>query len=134
MPANIGRQGKFGNIKRGYYNINGVEYFFRSKWEANYALYLNFLIAEGKIKKWEYEKKVFVFDAIKFGIRSYRPDFGIYNIDDTIEYHEIKGYMDAKSKTKLKRIKKYYPDIKIVLIDSKYMKSLNKWSKLLGFF
>lgn len=125
---------KYGNVKSGYYDINGIKYYFRSKWEANYALYLDYLKKKGGIKLWEYEKDVFVFEAIKFGTRSYRPDFKLHNPNDTIEYHEVKGYMDAKSQTKLKRMKKYYPDIKIVLIDSKYMKSLNQWSKLLGFF
>lgn len=125
---------KYWNIHSGYYNINGVEYYFRSRWEANYALYLNYLKKNSQIKDWEYETDVFIFEAIKFGVRSYRPDFKIYNFDSSVEYHEVKGYMDKRSQTKLKRMKKYYPNINLVLIDGQFMKSIYKWRTLLGFF
>ena len=91
--------------------------FVRSAWEANYARYLNWLVAHSQIKSWEYEPDVFYFENIKRGTRSYLPDFKVENNDGTIEYHEVKGWMDATSKTKLKRMKKYYPDVKIVLVD-----------------
>ena len=49
------------------------------------------------------------------------PDFKIIWDDDRLEYHEVKWYMDSKSKTKIKRMAKYYPDIKLIVIDkSKY--------------
>ena len=91
--------------------------FVRSAWEANYARYLNWLVAHRQIKSWEYEPDVFYFENIKRGTRSYLPDFKVENNDGTIEYHEVKVWMDAVSKTKLKRMKKYYPDVKIVLVD-----------------
>lgn len=91
--------------------------FVRSSWEANYARYLNWLIEQGEIEKWEYEVDTFEFEPIKRGTRFYTPDFKIFNNDGSVEYHEVKGYMDSKSKTKLKRMAKYYPDIEIVLID-----------------
>lgn len=98
----------------------------RSSWEANYARYLNYLLSKNLIKKWEYEKDVFYFDKIKRGTRSYLPDFKVYTNDDKIEYHEIKGWMDQKSKTKLKRMEKYYPRIKIILIQKKEYELLKK--------
>lgn len=104
--------------------------YFRSSWERNYARYLNFLIKQKKIKSWEYEKDVFWFEKIKRGVVSYKPDFKILNFDETIEYHEVKGWMDKKSATKLKRMRIYYPKIKLVLIDSKAYKELNKMGKL----
>lgn len=103
MPKNLNDK-RFGNVKRGVYNINGKEIFFRSKWEANYALYLDFLIKNKQIKSWEYEAKVFIFEAIKLGTRSYRPDFKVYNNDGTTEWHEVKGYMDEKKQSKIKKI------------------------------
>jgi hypothetical protein len=134
MPKNT-TYTKYGNIKKGYYLINGKNMFFRSGWEANYALYLDWLIKLNQIKNWEYEKDVFVFEKIQFGNRSYRPDFKIFKNDDTIEYHEVKGWMDKKSKTKLNRMKKYYPEIKVVLIDSKFYRSIKKnVGKIIGFF
>jgi hypothetical protein len=73
--------------------------------------------------------EAFQFDTIKKGNRSYIPDFKIINNDGSIEYHEVKGYMDAASKTKLKRMAKYYPEIKIVLIDSPVYRELHKQLK-----
>lgn len=125
----------FSHIKQGYYNINGKEMFFRSKWEANYALYLDFLIKQKQIKKWEYEPDTFMFEKIKLGTRSYKPDFKIYNIDENIEYHEVKGYMNSRSKTKIKRMAKYYPEIRLIVIDtSVYTDIKNKLGGLLKFY
>jgi len=135
MPANIGRPGKFMNISRGYFKIGDKEIYFRSKWEANYALYLNFLMNKGNIREWQYEEDNFIFDQIQSGTRSYRPDFKIYNLNGTIEYHEIKGWMTPRSKTQMKRMKKYYPDVKLILITSKDYKQLrSKLGKVIGFF
>lgn len=98
----------------------------RSAWEANYARFLNWLISIGQIKNWEYEVDTFEFYAIKRGSRFYTPDFKITNNDDTIEYHEVKGWMDQKSQTKLTRMKKYYPKIKLVLIDKDAYRAIEK--------
>lgn len=92
--------------------------FFRSRYEANYARFLNYHQIE-----WTYEKKTFWFLNIKRGVRSYTPDFYLPATD---EYHEVKGWMDAKSKTKLKRMKKYHPDVKIVVVDGAWFKAANK--------
>jgi hypothetical protein len=125
----------YSRCRQGRYDINGVEIFFRSSWEANYALYLDFLIKQKQIKKWEYEKETFWFENIKRGVRSYKPDFKVYNNNTTIEYHEVKGWMDSKSKTKLKRMTKYYPEISVVLIDAPVYKDIkNKVGKLLKFY
>lgn len=137
MPLNLNRFGfgKFSNVKRGYFDINGERLFFRSKWEANYALYLNFLIKQNQINKWEYEKDVFIFEKIQFGTRSYRPDFKIYKNDGSFEYHEIKGYMTQRSKTQIKRMAKYFPEVMLILITSKEYKELkSKIGSLLKFF
>lgn len=94
------------------------EKYFRSGWEANYARYLNWLVDLGEIVGWEYEPDVFEFEGIKRGTTFYVPDFKITNPDKTIEYHEIKGWMDKRSRTKLNRMKKYHPDVRLILIDS----------------
>lgn len=109
--------------------------YFRSSWEANYARYLNFLIKNGNIFKWEYEPDTFYFEKIKRGTRSYTPDFKIWEkIDSDPYYVEIKGWMDDKSKTKLKRMQKYYPYIEIRLFQEREYKELkNKLGKMLFF-
>lgn len=103
------------NAKGGKRKDIGI--FVRSAWEANYARYLNWLVAHGQIKSWEYEPDVFYFEGIKRGTRSYLPDFKVENNDGSIEYHEVKGWMDKQSQTKLKRMKKYHPSVKVVLVD-----------------
>lgn len=100
--------------------------YFRSAWEANYARYLNWLVARGQIARWEYEPDTFVFEAIKRGSRFYTPDFKVYGNDGRFEYHEVKGYMDQRSATKLKRMAKYYPEVRIVLIDRPVYQSIAK--------
>ena len=123
------------HIQRGDYENSKGTMYFRSKWEANYALYLDFLVERGEIKSWEYEADVFMFEQVKLGTRSYRPDFKILNNDGSFEYHEIKGYMDSKSKTKLRRMSKYYPEVKLILIDSPFYRSLVKQvGKMLKFY
>jgi len=88
----------------------------RSAWEANYARFLDWLIEHGVIVRWEYEPDRFVFDAIKRGARSYLPDFKVWASEKIFEYHEVKGWMDPKSKTRLKRMAKYYPDVRVIVI------------------
>lgn len=137
LPANMafGSNGLYPNVQRGDYENSKGSMYFRSKWEANYALFLDFLVEKEGIKEWEYEPDVFIFEKIKFGTRSYRPDFKVFLNDGKFEYHEIKGYMDGKSKTKLKRMSKYYPDAKIILIDSAYYSDLKKKvGKILNFY
>ncbi len=97
--------------------------FFRSAWEANYARYLNFANI-----KWEYEPKTFWFEGIKRGCRSYTPDFYLPEED---RYVEVKGWMDKNSRTKLKRMAKYYPTINIELIDKKRYQKIAEWKKII---
>ena len=107
--------------------------YFRSSWEANWARYLNFLIKHGEIKSWEFEPKTFWFEKIKRGVRSYCPDFMITRNDGTQFFQEVKGYMDARSATKLKRMKKYHPEWEVELIDKvRYGAIKRQLSKILS--
>lgn len=111
-------------------DLNGI--YFRSAWEANYARYLNFLIRYGKIKSWRYEPQRFWFEGIKSGTTSYLPDFEITNLNGSIEYHEIKGYQHQKGQTALKRMAKYHPTVKIIVIGGReYREIKNKISRLI---
>lgn len=111
--------------KSGWREINDKRYYFRSRWEFNYALYLEFLKEKEFIIDWEFEPDTFWFEKIKRGVRSYLPDFKIFGKDGVV-YHEVKGYMDPKSKTKLKRMAKYHPDVKLIVIDSKKYNEIKK--------
>lgn len=105
--------------------------YFRSAWEANFARYLNFLQAQGEIEHWEYEPDEYEFHAIKRGVRFYIPDFKVFDADGSYVYYEVKGYMDSTSATKLKRMAKYYPEERIILIERDEYRAIAKWKGLM---
>lgn len=92
--------------------------YFRSAWEANVARILNC-----KNIKWKYEIKRFFFEEIVDGVASYQPDFYLPEYDKWIE---VKGWMDQKSKVRLKLFQEQFPDEynKLILIDEKYYNQL----------
>ena len=106
-----------------------LQKYFRSSWEANYARYLNWLVLQKQIRNWEYEPEAFEFKGIKRGTRFYTPDFKVERMDGSLEYHEVKGYMDQRSATKIKRFKKNYPNHKFVLIDKDVYRSIARTMK-----
>lgn len=105
---------------------NDIGIYVRSTWEANYARYLNHMRTTGKILDWVYEPKRFEFDKIKRGSRSYLPDFLVTRLDGSQYYIEVKGWLDQTSKTKLKRMAKYYPSIELEVVTSKEYKEICK--------
>lgn len=109
---------------QGWRTIGGIKKYYRSRWEANYARYLEWLKTHGQIQSWEHEPKTFWFEKIRRGTRSYLPDFRIVENNGAIRFHEVKGWMDARSKTKIKRMAKYYPDITLIVIDSNAYKAI----------
>jgi hypothetical protein len=107
--------------------------FFRSKMEANFARYLKLLKRCGNIHDWKYEADTFEFHKIKRGTRFYLPDFKVWDTPDSEPYYyEVKGFMDAKSKTKLKRMAKYYPEVKVIIIDDKAYRQIAKHKHLIA--
>ena len=110
--------------KKGWYTSGDRKYYLKSSWELSYAQYLDSELANGKIVEWEYEPDTFWFERIKRGIRSYTPDFKVKHLNGEVEYHEVKGYLDSKSKTKLNRMRIYHPQVEMKLIDRAVMKSL----------
>lgn len=105
-----------GTWKAGWREIGGKRNYYRSRWEANYARYLEWLKQQGQIKDWQHEPETFWFEAIKRGVRSYLPDFRVWENDGSTPLHEVKGWMDSRSKTTLRRMAKYHPNEKIIVI------------------
>ena len=94
--------------------------FVRSSWEANLMRMWKYLGTE-----YEYETKEIQFYAIERGTRFYKIDFYLPQTD---RYVEVKGYMDAMSKTRFRRTWMYYPEIAlkmIVVIDRVFTKQGN---------
>ena len=135
MKQMKGRVAKYGSMatprpgttwKAAWRVIGGKRKYYRSAWEANYARFLEWQLKNGLIAAWEHEPETFWFEAIRRGTRSYLPDFKVTALDGSVAYHEVKGWMDDASKTKLRRMKKYHPTVKMELIDGKRYKTLNR--------
>lgn len=112
--------------KAGWREIGGIRKYYRSRWEANYARYLQWLLERGELSSWEHEPKTFWFEGVRRGAVSYLPDFRVVEKNGREAYHEVKGWMDSRSKTKIKRMKKYHPEITLIVIDSKSYKSISR--------
>lgn len=125
LKARVASQGSaapnhpHGSWKAGWREIGGKRNYYRSRWEANYARYLEWLKCRGEIQDWQHEPETFWFDKIKRGVRSYLPDFRVWENDGKSNLHEVKGWMDARSKTTLARMGRYHPKEQILVIREK---------------
>lgn len=106
--------------KQDWAEIGGKRNFYRSRWEYRYALYLELMKQNKYIVDWFHEPHTFYFEGIKRGTNNYKPDFKVIFPSGKEEWYEIKGYMDAKSATKIKRMAKYHPQIILNVIDKKW--------------
>lgn len=113
-----------GSWKSGWREIGGKRNYFRSRWEANYARYLQWLKERGIIAEWQHEPETFWFEQIKRGVRSYLPDFRVWELDGSTALHEVKGWMDQRSRTTLSRMKKYHPEQKLIVIDGRQYRAI----------
>jgi hypothetical protein len=114
--------------KQSWVELGERRFFARSRWEANYGRYLEWLRTRGEIANWKYEPAIYEF-PLKRGVTSNKPDFGVTENTGRYVLHEVKGWMDPKSKTRIKRMKKYYPNVEMIIINGGIMASI---AKLLG--
>lgn len=119
-----------GSWKAAWREIGGIRKYYRSRWEANYARWLQWRKERGEIANWEHEPETFWFEGIKRGCVSYLPDFRVTELDGSLTYYEVKGWMDSRSKTKLRRMKKYHPQVKLIVVGVKEYKAFAKSAKL----
>lgn len=126
-----GENRKGASWKAAWREIGGRRGYYRSAWEANYARYLEWLKVQGDISDWEHEPETFWFEGIKRGVMSYLPDFRVTEIGGAVTYHEVKGWMDARSVTIFKRMRIYHPMVRLVVIDSKNYKVLKRQISML---
>lgn len=115
-----------GTWKAGWREIGSTRKYYRSRWEANYARYLQWLKENGQLLDWQHEPETFWFEEIKRGVRSYLPDFKVTENNGAVVYHEVKGWMDDRSRTIIKRMAKYHPAVKLIVIDAKQYRALQK--------
>jgi len=126
------RRMKFGN-NPGLRTDIGIS--FRSKMEANLYRYFQWLKQNDIIKNVVYETKDNNFEfPKKHGTTQYKLDFKITRLDNTVYFVEAKGYMDRKSKTKLKLMEKYYPNIEVQVINKRtYNQIIKKTAGLINY-
>jgi len=109
------RYSRYG-AKAQWCEIGGRRIYFRSMLERDYCRKLELAKQANKILEWEHEPVTFWFEGIKRGVTNYTPDFRITELDGSQWYAETKGYMDSKSATKIKRMAKYHPEVKLVVV------------------
>jgi len=124
LPTKKEKKKKESNYNSGWIEVGGQRIFVRSSYEKNFTRFLQYRVEIGEIKGWEYEPTTFYFEKIKRGCSSYRPDYRITNLDGSQYWIELKGWLDPKSKTKLKRFAKYFPDEKMVLVEAAEYKQI----------
>lgn len=115
-----------GSWKAGWREVGPQRCFFRSRWEANYARYLEWLRGIGEIVSWEHEAHTFWFEGIRRGCVSYLPDFKVTEKGGAVHWHEVKGWMDARSKTVISRMAKYHPQEVLVVIQEKQYREIER--------
>ena len=111
---------------KGWLEIDGKRMYLKSNWERRYALYLDFMKKHKHIVDWWYEPETFWFEGIKRGTNNYKPDFKVQFPSGNFEFYEVKGYYDAKSLTKIKRMAKYHPNTKLNLVDKDWFSKNGK--------
>lgn len=131
MPKTLSLISKKPAPLAGWREIGGKNRYFRSKWEFNFSAYLQWQKENGHILNWEHEPKTFWFLGIRRGVVSYKPDFRVDNVDGSHYWVEVKGYMDSKSATKIKRFNKYHPEEELRIIDARWFKKNNEKMKII---
>jgi hypothetical protein len=121
--------------KQQWIELGEKRFYARSKWEANYARYLQWQKEQGLIEGWDHEPDEFQFPMYTRGVTNYLPDFRVIryvkNYELVTEYHEVKGYMDSKSKTKINRFRKHFPEYELKVITSDWFKNNKPLRKII---
>lgn len=81
-------------------DCRGRVWVFKSSWELKYAQWL-----DEQSFEWDYE-------PCKFGLikcRCYTPDFRV-RVDDHVEYHEVKGWLDKRTMNRLEEFMEMHAD------------------------
>jgi len=92
----------------------GRAWVFKSRWELAYAKWL-----DDQDYEWDYE-------PCKFGLSKcscYTPDFAV-RVNGNIEYHEVKGWLDERTKERLMEFVEMYPEKTLKIMGPKQMVDL----------
>lgn len=109
-----------GTWRAEWVTIGGKRFFSRSSWEAIYATHLQDLKERSIIADWHYEPDRFWVNQQW----NYVPDFRIDGLSGEREYHEVKGWMDARSKRKIKAFRKEYPSNRLIVRRARWFRGI----------
>lgn len=85
---------------------------YRSKWEADYARYLESLQHAKLIADFEYEP-----EKLEIGVGAkYTPDFRVTRLDGSREWREVKGYRREAAMVRIKAAALRFPGDRFVLV------------------
>lgn len=118
------------SIKRKYVSDLNQVCNLDSNYEYDYALYLDWLYNQHKITGWLRNITPFYFSReidthTKAGTQSYCiPDFLIFNLDGTYQIHEVKGWMNERSKAVHEQFLRDYPNLNYKVIGKDEILSL----------
>lgn len=134
----MGKVRDFSHIKPGKREDLPDGPYFRSAMERNWSRYLDWLKSQrhDPAVHWAYEPYTFYFPGIRRGTTNYTPDFFVWEqrpIDTTyasdglpfvvhgcvLEVHELAGHVTDKHRVRIERMRRYYPWIRVKLIDEK---------------
>lgn len=115
---------------QGWATVGDQKCYFRSLWEHNYACFLEWQCSEKRLLSWEHEPKRFSFkDKYLRPPYDYLPDFKVTYSTGVWEWHEVKGFLNGKSKSKIKRFEKHFPrEGAITLIDKRWFSNTGNYS------
>ena len=60
------------------------------------------------------------------------PDFKVFFRDGRVEYHEVRGWNYPKGRTAIKRFRKYFPKLVLIVRDTKWFREFVKSGKHLN--
>lgn len=117
------KKAKFSHVKRGWYCVAGVWYFFRSRAEFRFALILERWKQRGDLSDWKFEPWEFDFPGERHGVTRYTPDFVDFNDTKIINVYEVKGRLNSGDLKKIKLFKKYYPNLNHFTVGPEWWKT-----------
>lgn len=131
-----------GTVWSGWRVIGGERQFWRSRSDYRYACYLEWLRVNGHILAWTYEAETFDFTqprkvngrwlkGVKHGVTTNKIDFEVIDFTGLYVVVEVKGFMDPKSKTRLRRMGRYYPEVPVELVGPKELRAIAALSSLI---
>lgn len=112
-----------GSWRSGWVTVGSCKFFARSQWEADYARFLQWQKERHLIISWEHEPQTFWF-PVKRGRTNYTPDFRVIKFAGAQpEYHEVKGWMDQRSRTVLNRMRIHHPKEIVRVVGADWFKA-----------